>query len=278
VKYDYAVGGVRSVALHGIRDALDRVPRQVKSFARNGLRRTGYDLARLPSSDHGLYNEDGLVTGHNHEFMLDRDFLQAYERGVAAAGDPGWRWRVHVGLWAARTAVRLPGDFVECGVNRGFLSTAIMEFLDWNRVGKGFWLFDTFSGIDLSLLAGEELEQARRRNEQKRYADVKDVRLWFSQWRNAHVIEGPVPGTLTRLDSERVAYLHLDMNASTPEVAALRFLWDRLVPGAVVLLDDYAYAGYEPQKHAMDEFAKLQDVAIASLPTGQGLLLRPPGP
>jgi len=44
----------------------------------------------------------------------------------------------------------------------------------------------------------------------------------------------------------------------------------------VVLLDDYAYFGFGAQKLAMDEFAARHDVAICSLPTGQGLLLRPP--
>jgi hypothetical protein len=65
------------------------------------------------------------------------------------------------------------------------------------------------------------------------------------------------------------------MNCSPPEVAAIDFFWDRLLPGAVVLLDDYAYFGYEPQKHAMDAFARQKHVMIASLPTGQGLLLKP---
>jgi hypothetical protein len=37
-----------------------------------------------------------------------------------------WHRRVHVGQWAAACAAKLDGDFVECGVNRGFLSSSIM--------------------------------------------------------------------------------------------------------------------------------------------------------
>jgi hypothetical protein len=55
--------------------------------------------------------------------------------------------------------------------------------------------------------------------------------------------------------SQQVAYLHLDMNCAPPEVAALTYFWDRLVAGAPVLLDDYAYHSYTPQRLAMDEFA-----------------------
>ena len=64
------------------------------------------------------------------------------------------------------------------------------------------------------------------------------------------------------------------MNCAAPEIAALTRFWERLVVGAPVLLDDYAYDGYRHQKLAMDELAGRLGVPIASLPTGQGLLLK----
>ena len=44
---------------------------------------------------------------------------------------------------------------------------------------------------------------------------------------------------------------------------------------APVLLDDYAYWGYRQQKVAMDALAARLGVAIMSLPSGQGLIVRP---
>ncbi len=67
------------------------------------------------------------------------------------------------------------------------------------------------------------------------------------------------------------------MNCSTPEVAAAKFFWERLVPGAL-LLDDYAYRAYRAQKVAMDRFAEARANKSLSLPTGQGLLLKPAHP
>ncbi|HYM62577.1 MAG TPA: TylF/MycF/NovP-related O-methyltransferase, partial [Thermoanaerobaculia bacterium] len=196
--------------------------------------------------------------------------------------DYKWHWRVHIGLWAAFTASKLPGDFVECGVNRGFLSSAIMEFLNWDSLNKTFYLLDTFNGLDLRQVSAEDRHSgAIKKNasaiESSFYVrGVESVEANFAQWKNTRIVAGSIPGTLERVQSKCVAYLHLDMNCSQPEVAALRYFWDRLVPGAIVLLDDYAYYGYESQKHAMDDFAKTKDVMIASLPTGQGLLVRPP--
>ena len=65
------------------------------------------------------------------------------------------------------------------------------------------------------------------------------------------------------------------MNCSPPEIAALEFFWDRLVPGAFILLDDYAYYGHKSQKLAIDAATRSKKVDVASLPTGQGLLIKP---
>jgi hypothetical protein len=84
-----------------------------------------------------------------------------------------------------------------------------------------------------------------------------------------------VPDTLTSVDIPKVAYLSLDMNIVEPEIAAIEFFWDRMSPGAVVLLDDYGWIGMMPQKEAMDEFAASKGVTIMNSPTGQGILLKP---
>jgi hypothetical protein len=227
------------------------------------------------------YSQDGLVSVHNHEFMEDPRFVAAYQRGVVATGwDYQWHWRVHIGLWAAQTAARLPGDFVECGVNKGFLSSSIMQLLDWDRLGKQFYLLDTFRGIDVGSLS----EDDRREGVVEKNAELiasgfyatesESVRRNFAEWRNVQIVEGSIPETLAEVRAERIAYLHIDLNCAAPEIAALTHFWDRLVVGAPVLLDDYAYHGYRHQKVAMDELAGRFGVSIASLPTGQGLLLK----
>ena len=238
----------------------------------------------MPRAGH-VYEQDGLRSIHNHEFMADPAFCKAYERGVRATGrDYQWQWRVHVGLWVATCASRLAGDFVECGVNRGFLSSAIMDYLDWNNLGKHFYLLDTFKGIDERFISPEDEEAGAIQKNRASLAngfytcEIESVRENFSEWKNLSLIEGAIPETLPQVRAEEISYLHLDMNCSTPEVAAAYFFWDRLVPGALLLLDDYAYQGYRPQKVAMDAFAQAKGNKILSLPTGQGLLIKPPHP
>lgn len=257
---------------------------RLKTAIRRFIELSGYTIAKKAPKAiaDATYDQDGLRSIHTHEFMRDPSFRRAYERGCRAAVDYKWHWRVHIGLWAAFAASKLAGDFVECGVNRGFLSSAIMEFLDWDSGNRTFYLLDTFDGLDLDHVSDEDLRNgAIKKNEASLKSgeyvrDVESVKANFSQWKNIRIIKGSIPGTLDQVKARNVAYLHLDMNCSPPEVAAINFFWDRLVPGAVVLLDDYAYRGFESQKHAMDAFAREKNVMIASLPTGQGLLLKPP--
>ena len=253
-------------------------------------RQTGYDEGRIykrmspslqPKLGQEEYQFDSLSTIHNHDFMVDERFKLAYQRGVKAAGkDYQWYWRVHIGLWAAATAIKLPGDFVECGVNRGFLSSAIMQQLDWDTTQRMFYLLDTFQGMDVKYLSELEIKGGvleRNQSEINRgfyTQNLKEVEDNFAEWKNKKIVVGSIPETLPDITSQKIAFLHIDLNCTEPEVAALDYLWPKLVCGAVVLLDDYAYFGYQPQKAGMDEWAKLHDVAIASLPTGQGLIVK----
>lgn len=246
-----------------------------KKWIRRLFERSGWTVSKIRAA---AYDQDNLYTLHNHDFMVEPRFASAYQRGVqAAADDYRWHWRVHVGLWAACNASKLPGDFVECGVNRGFLSSAIMEYLRWDDLGKTFYLMDTFSGIDERFITQEERAAGiLERNRSEFYTtNLDSVRENFAQWKNSRIIPGAIPETLSEVDAERIAYLHLDMNCAPPEVAAFEHFWERLVPGAFILLDDYAYKGFESQKVAMDRAATAVDLKILSLPTGQGLAIKP---
>jgi hypothetical protein len=229
-----------------------------------------------------VYDQDGLRSIHNHEFMVDPSFQRAYARGVkAVGGDYQWHWRVHVGLWAAASAAKIAGDFVECGVNRGFMSSAIMTLLDWDLTGRTFYLLDTFAGLDERYVSPEEKAGAVMERNARDIAsgfytfDVQAVRNNFSEWKNTVIVVGAVLETLFEIKSSQIAFLHLDLNCSPPEVAALETLWDRLTPGAFILLDDYAYVGYRPQKVGIDGFARTRGLPVLSLPTGQGLIIKP---
>jgi hypothetical protein len=248
----------------------------VKSWTKRAVNWAGYDVIDRSR----CYARDGLLTVHNDHFLREPRFRAAYARGIeAGAGfNPRFEWRVHVALWAAVTAVRAPGDYVECGVNSGFISSAIMERLDWDTRSKQFLLVDTFEGPVFDQFTAEESnfrDKAREAFAAGGYVtDVERVRSNFSQWRNVEIVQGRVPEVLPSLTCKQVAFLHLDMNSAYAEQAALRFFWDLMAEGGVVLFDDYAHAGCDSQTAAIDAVATSAGAEVLSLPTGQGLIIK----
>ena len=221
------------------------------------------------------YNQDGLTTTHNCDFVFEPRFEKAYSAGRATGswGGSEIHWRAHVACWAAQKGMRLEGDFVECGVNRGGLARTVIECTSLHHSGKKFFLLDTYNGLVEKYLTPEEIASGFRPGG---YEDCYEaVVQTFSEYPNAIVIKGAVPETLSQVDAQKIAYLSIDMNCAEPEIAAANHFWDRLTSGAVILLDDYGWYGHIQQKLAFDQFAAEHGVEVLSLPTGQGMLIKP---
>lgn len=222
------------------------------------------------------YNQDGLITIHNADFMNDTDFRRAYKQGESL--DSWWQgkieWRVHVLFWAAKRALELEGDFVECGVNRGGFARSIIEYIDFAQLkDKKYYLLDTFEGLVDEYVSDEEKKIGASDYDYKNCYD--EVRKTFGKFENVVIVKGAIPETLEQVKTEKVAFLSIDMNCVAPEIAAAEYFWDKLTSGAAMILDDYGWAKHILQKRAFDEFAKRKGVDILSLPTGQGLILKP---
>ena len=243
-----------------------------KGMARAIFKKFGYEVWNIRQPH--IYSEDGLSTHHVHDFINNARFQSAYSRAIKANGsDHHMRWRAHVALWVAQQVIKLPGDFVECGVSTGFLTSAIMHDLGWNDIGKNFWLFDTWSGLDANEVT--DAEGAAGRLDWYSNLDYDKVKANFDEFEGVHMVRGSVPASLNTVDITQVCYLSLDMNCVGPEIQAAAHFWPKIVPGGFMLLDDYAYSGYEAQHVAFDAFANEHGFQILSLPTGQGLAIKP---
>jgi O-methyltransferase len=243
-------------------------------------------IAVLNAGGKPSYEGDSFaVWGRTIGFMKQPRFLDAYKAGIHSGhvfgkqtgrhDDLHIEWRAAVNCWAGHHASRLLGDFVECGTNTGIYSLAICRYLDFNSLNKQFFLFDTFCGIPVEQISEREHE-LNRSNENRFYPDCWDlVQANFRPYPKVKLVRGKVPDTLSAVDIPRVSYLSIDMNIAKPERAAIEHFWDRLVPGALVVLDDYGFSTRREQKEEMDDFAANRNIPIFELPTGQGLIIKP---
>lgn len=225
------------------------------------------------------YGHNRLYTTHNADFLRGKAFMDAYE---GAAVQTGYRhpapWRVYVNCWAIRRALQEgEGDLVECGTWLGFTALAGMIYSGFfeNNRGKQFFLVDSWEGVDESNMLPEESIRYVLGKKEKYCGIFPEIERRFSDKPGVVLVKGFVPQTLQKIDSQLISYLHIDMNAANPEVAALKYFWPRLGQGAVVVLDDYGFRGHQAQKDAIDALCIELGTEVLSLPTGQGLILKP---
>ena len=212
-----------------------------------------------------------IALERNMGFMEEPRFVAAVAAQQPNAQEASLLWRLHVLCWCAQNALRLQGDFVECGVFRGYMTAVAAQYLDFGVRPKRWYLYDTFEGIPQAHLAPGHGSPAQYQETGLYEAVVRR----FVPYPNIEVHRGRVPEVLLGSAPQKIAYLHLDMNSSKAEIGALEVLYDRLVPGAYLLLDDYGWYAYRDQKIAEDAFFDERGVNVLELPTGQGLVIKP---
>lgn len=193
-------------------------------------------------------------------------------------GPQGIAWRFAVLAWAARRALHIPGDFVECGVFQGDMSYFLVSLLNFSQTGKQFYLYDSFDGFDFSQTSQDDypmndgfLNFAHTVYQEK--SVYENVVERFAPWENVRVIKGYLPGTLDGHAPDSIAYLHIDLNAPKPEIGVLERLFPRMSPGGVIVFDDYGWREFIRQREAEDAFMRERGYEILELPTGQGLVV-----
>ncbi len=222
------------------------------------------------------YATDNLVTSNNCDFIKEPRFEKAYKAAADTNPWPGFtlQWRVYIVCWFAEYVKKLEGDFVECGVNTGAYSRAIIDYINFSSLNKQFFLLDTFEGLVEEQISIEEKKMGLDKVYLGNYRNVYDeVKKTFEPF-NVKIIKGAVPDTLEEVSTEKICYLSIDMNVTEPEIAAVNYFWDRIVPGGVIILDDYGFPHHIHQKLAFDELAKNKNVQILCLPTGQGIIIK----
>jgi len=169
---------------------------------------------------------------------------------------------------AVRYLVRsgIEGDFMECGVWKGG-SVHLMArvLLDEDVSDRDIYLFDTFAGMTEP--TEKDVDASGRSAKERMESSSKKAWIWAISPREEveqglqtldypqerfHLVEGPVEETIPEHAPERIALLRLDTDWYESTRHELEHLWDRLVPGGVMVIDDYG--SFKGSREATDEF------------------------
>jgi hypothetical protein len=186
------------------------------------------------------------------------------------------RWRHYIVYWSATVASRLAGDdknFVEMGVCDGLTAWYASRARQSVNCDGEFFLYDSWGGMRSDLLTESEGKSAGSYSYLNIENTKKNLDLCGSD--KFVYIKGYIPESFSQSrHPDQIAWMHIDLNSSIPTLASLDFFWDRLMPRGVVLLDDFAWPGYEDTRLAVESWCENRNLDILQFPTGQALITK----
>jgi hypothetical protein len=150
----------------------------------------------------------------------------------------------------------LPGDIVELGVFKGSGIATFSKFLDIycpnsNKKIIGFDIFDVLEANEI-LDKDSKLDKLSMKTVYSR-VENEDLTLEkvTQQLQNMEIhkkyilvkgdIENTIPTFLKENPGFRISLLYIDVDLDRPTYLGLKYLWDRILPGGIILFDEYEY-------------------------------------
>ena len=159
----------------------------------------------------------------------------------------------------------IDGEFAECGCWRGHSAYIISKILFTHQFSKSFHIFDSFEG-GLSDKTREDLsEYVKQTKEEAAFeknwfaSTVDDLKHALKGFDFIQIYKGWIPDRFQEVESKQFAFVHIDVDLYQPTLDSLKFFFPRLLPGGVIVVDDYGYSWFPGAKKAVDEFLKDND-------------------
>lgn len=158
------------------------------------------------------------------------------------------------------TAARQSGDVAECGVYRGATLIAMGLYLREAGLPKRAFGFDSFEGFDRSIEFDLDLGGQADRTKavggfsetSERYVRVRLDALGLGE--RVQLFKGYFQDTLSRVARRSYCFVHLDCDIYASYRDCLAYFYPLVVPGGVILFDEYNDPPWPGCNLAVDEF------------------------
>jgi len=171
---------------------------------------------------------------------------------------------------------KVEGDFVECGVWRGGSTMAAIDTLiKAGDKSREIYLYDTFEGMSepteldkISTGTGaNELMETSDKNDATSvwcYSALEEVQQNVGTLKypasKVHYVKGKVEDSIPGTIPQKIALLRLDTDWYESTAHELKHLYPLLVPGGVIIIDDYGH--WEGARKAVDEYIEAEKLPL----------------
>tara|TARA_B100001057_G_scaffold211024_1_gene211529 strand:- start:3724 stop:4593 length:870 start_codon:yes stop_codon:yes gene_type:complete len=166
-------------------------------------------------------------------------------------------------LLASKNASQNQMSLAECGVCDGLAIYFAIKACELSNVDKKIYLYD----------AWEDLGDDKLRFKYD-YLNIDITKKNLENF-NKYLIfnKGLIPNVFQKAENPtKINWLHIDLNSSEATRSSLEFFFDKLMPGGVMLFDDYG--GFDDTRRIVDKFFKNKKGHFTNYPSGQGIFIK----
>jgi O-methyltransferase len=163
-------------------------------------------------------------------------------------------------------------SFIEIGVWRGGTAAIIAKKLSILKANNLFYLADTFKGVvkasekDFSYSGGEHDDTS--------IEIVKD--LLEDKYNNLNIMVGIFPDETAHLISpnEKFGFCHIDVDVYESAKDIVDWIWNRLIPGGIIVFDDFGFSSCTGIIKYVNEQKKLNDRIVLHNLNGHAIMIK----
>lgn len=175
--------------------------------------------------------------------------------------------------YALRELLRLTsdvaGDTAECGVYKGCASYIVLKAGEKSAHPRIHHLFDSFDGLS----APSEEDGSYWQSGDLAIPEEK-VKQNLHEFPNIRFHKGWIPDRFNDVADRRFSFVHVDVDLYEPTRDSIRFFYDRLSPGGILVCDDYGFMTCPGATEAIDEFLADKPEKMLGLPGGGGFFIK----
>ena len=173
-----------------------------------------------------------------------------------------------------KMASELPGAIVECGVFKGNSLCRFAMFRDLfeSRLSKKIIGFDIFGKFPKTKFNEDKKSRRKFIDDAGINSISKEQLMEVLKHKNldmcVELVKGNITKTIPKYVKEhpelRISLLNIDVDIYEPTVTVLKYFYPRVVPGGVILLDDYGV--FPGETKAVEEYFISEKIEIKKLP------------
>ena len=233
-----------------------------------GLKIAGQSLLVLGGNIISLLNSSLYPVARHDFWKQDQEFVKI-RKSVLGRSMLDTR-KLHLFYNFAKATVGRSGHIAEVGVYKGGTAKVLIEIFRNDPTRPQIHLFDTYEGMVEAKVSGEVFRKGDLGD-----TSLESVQDFLGISSLIHYHKGDIESTRSDVGELKFKFVHIDVDYYQSIVDCFDFFYQRLLPGGIIVFDDYGAVSCPLASKAVNECCLIHGLNPIYLYTTQAIIIKP---